>query len=94
MKLYIREVLIGADRLLNAILRGSADETLSSRAYRMHCEKQPYWGWLAGFINALFFWRPSHCENAWKYEASRWNPQIVDDTAGLPYPIRDGVPRA
>jgi hypothetical protein len=33
VRLYIRNVLVGIDQLLNAILLGSPDECISTRAY-------------------------------------------------------------
>lgn len=60
-------VLIAIDQLANAIVRGDPDETLSSRAYRMHRKGQPYWGWTMHFINGLFFDR-NHCLKAWESE--------------------------
>ena len=67
MKRYALNLLIAVDQLVNAILRGDPDETLSSRAYRMQLKGQRYWGWTATFINALFFDR-NHCRKAWEAE--------------------------
>ena len=68
--------------MVNALLRGDPDETLSSRAYRMHLKGQPYWGWLANVIDALFFWQraPRHCERAYLSEVER--RQFPDVYAG------------
>lgn len=71
---WITQVLIAIDQLLNALLRGWADETLSSRAHRMYVKGQPVWGGVANIIDILFFWErnPGHCERAYKAEARRW----------------------
>jgi hypothetical protein len=75
-------VVIAADQMVNALLRGDPDETLSSRAYRMHLKGHPYWGWLANAIDALFFWQraPRHCERAYLSEVER--RQFPDVYAG------------
>ena len=72
MKQYILNLLIGIDILINAILRGSPYETLSSRAHRMREKGQPYWGWTAGMIDALFlalFKQRDHCRSAWRHDS-------------------------
>ena len=73
MRVWFLNIAIAIDQLANAVLRGDPDETLSSRAYRMHMKGQPYWGWLANAIDALFFWQraPRHCERAYLSEVER-----------------------
>jgi len=68
-KKYIVQVLIGIDQLGNAIFGGWADETLSSRSYRLHHKK----GWLIAekFINTLFFFEKDHCRMAYEAELNR-----------------------
>lgn len=56
----------------NVLLGGYADEAMSSRAHRMRLKGHRYWGWTANFIDWLFFWQASHCEQAYKAEAKRW----------------------
>lgn len=70
MKNYIFKILVALDQLLNAVLGGWADETLSSRAYRAHRDKK-FWGWLKYPINWLFWWQTDHCLEAYKYEVAR-----------------------
>ena len=41
MKKYAYQLLIAADQLINALLGGYPDETLSSRIYRNACLKTP-----------------------------------------------------
>lgn len=82
MRIWALNVVIAADQMVNALLRGDPDETLSSRAYRMHLKGQPYWGGLANVIDALFFWQraPRHCERAYLSEVER--RQFPDVYAG------------
>ena len=79
MKEYLLNLALAFDQLLNAVLRGDPDESLSSRAHRMRTKGQPYWGWTANAIDLLFFWQrtPGHCERAYLNEcrnpvAARW----------------------
>ena len=58
----MRQVLIALDQLLNAMLGGWADETLSARAHRE--------GW-SRWIDLLFFWQPEHCKNSYLSEMNR-----------------------
>jgi hypothetical protein len=61
---YIKNNLIAIDQLINAILGGSPDETLSAYAWRNQ-------DWRYKFINALFFWQENHCKNAYDAEVTR-----------------------
>jgi hypothetical protein len=63
-------VLIALDQLLNVLLGGWADETLSSRAYRMDGLKRR-WTLARRAIDALFFWQPQHCWQAYHAERAR-----------------------
>ena len=56
---YGKAVLIAADQLLNALLAGWPDETLSSRAWRW--EQNGVRSWPRRFIDRLFFWEQDHC---------------------------------
>lgn len=53
-------VLIAIDQLLNTILWGYPDETLSSRAYRMD-GKKARWTLARKLIDGIFFWQEEHC---------------------------------
>ena len=75
---YWFHVAVAFDQLLNAIFGGKCDETLSSRAYRLHIERNrsiPY-----RLINALFFFQEDHCKEAYQSELDR---------AHLPSSMRD-----
>ncbi len=54
-----RSVLIAADQLVNALLGGWPDETLSSRAWRLHVAGLR--SWPCRLIDSLFFWEDNHC---------------------------------
>ena len=69
--MHLLQILVAIDQLLNAIVGGYADETLSARAYRMRAKGQPYWGWAANAIDELFFWQEGHCELAYLAEVKR-----------------------
>lgn len=71
MKQYLRNILISIDQLVNTLLAGHPDETLSSRAYRAEQSGQRYWGWTRRFIDLLFFWEQEHCKNAHLTEQRR-----------------------
>ena len=70
IKNYLFNVLVGFDQFLNTVLAGWADETLSSRAHRVHQQGKP-WGFLRNIINLLFWWQDDHCLLAYNYEKSR-----------------------
>ena len=56
---YGKAVLIAADQLVNALLAGWPDETLSSRAWRW--EKDGVRSWPRRVIDRFFFWEEDHC---------------------------------
>lgn len=83
MDAWLLQVLIGLDQLVNTLVGGFADETLSSRAHRMREKGQPYWRWTAAFIDMLFFWQKEHCKAAWHSEMKRLQlpPHMRDSTS-------------
>ena len=58
---YGKRTLIAVDQLINTLLGGWPDETLSSRAYRMAVDGHP---WLMRAIDglAMLFGDKNHCE--------------------------------
>ena len=64
MRFRIKQTLIALDQLLNAVLGGWADETLSSRSYR----EKPR---LAKFIDTLFWFDKDHCYESYVSEQLR-----------------------
>lgn len=51
---YAYKLLVACDQLLNALLDGWPDETLSSRCWRWH--KDDVRSWPCRIIDALFWW--------------------------------------
>ncbi len=62
---YPRSVAVAVDQLLNALLNGWPDESLSSRAWRA---SEAGTAWPKKLINALFFWQKDHCLSAYTNE--------------------------
>lgn len=63
---YQHKVGLALDQLLNAMLGGYPDESLSARAFRWHRDGKrsyPY-----RIINAMFFWMKDHCRSAYHCE--------------------------
>jgi hypothetical protein len=77
MKHWFYQLFIAVDQLLNVLVtpfqEGAwADETLSSRAYRMDEIRRPWGRFWRPVIDALFFWQgPGHCRNAYEKERAR-----------------------
>ena len=63
---YWKNVLIAVDQLVNSLLAGFPDETLSSRAWRW--EKDGVRSWPRCLIDHLFFWEPNHCRESFQSE--------------------------
>ena len=64
------QIAIAFDQLCNTFIGGWADETLSSRAWRLR-EAGPGWAAARRVIDALFFWQRGHCEAAYRSELER-----------------------
>lgn len=58
LKHYVVQVAIAFDRLVNAVIRGEAGETLSSVAYRKERDKKPF-GVMRPIIDRIFY--DGHC---------------------------------
>lgn len=70
---WFLQLLIAVDQLLNVLvtpLHGGAwaDETLSSRAWRMEAKGRPWGRALRPMIDALFWWDPRHCYTSYLAE--------------------------
>lgn len=63
---YLRKVLISIDQLINTLLGGWPDETLSSRCYRW--AKDGVYIWPQKTVNSLFFWQKDHCKSSYENE--------------------------
>lgn len=77
MKTYLLHLGIALDQLVNALLAGDPDESLSSRAHRMRLKGHRWWGWMAGAIDRLFFWQDGHCRMAYEAEVERRQSQAI-----------------
>ena len=76
VKEWCYQVFIGVDQLINTILDGSADETMSSRCFRLN--HIPTYRYLELFVNVIFYplQGPDHCEHAyWKEVLGRQVPE-------------------
>ncbi len=67
----IKQILIAIDQLFNALLGGYADETLSSRAWRLYTRDRLSGRILKPVIDTLFFFDKDHCYNAFLSEVKR-----------------------
>jgi hypothetical protein len=76
MRHWLLQVLIAFDQLVNALLNGWADESLSSRAWRMWLKDKPFGKLFRPVIDALFIWQSGkmdHCHRAYDHELQRYN---------------------
>ncbi len=67
-------VAIAVDQLVNALLSGSSDETLSARAYRcsaLRARPKRRWVLARWLIDCLFFFQSNHCRLAYESELNR-----------------------
>lgn len=63
---YGKRTLIAVDQLLNTLLGGWPDETLSSRCYRW--ARDGVRTWPCKFVDGLFFWQKEHCKSSYESE--------------------------
>ena len=63
---YWKKVLIALVQLVNAVLAGWPDETMSSRAWRW--EQNGVRSWPRRLIDRLFLWEPNHCRESYLSE--------------------------
>jgi hypothetical protein len=76
----LKHILIALDQLVNTLLGGWPDETLSSRAYRWSAAGKRHWP--MRFLDVLFFWEVLHCYNSYLSEANR--TQLPPSLRGCP----------
>lgn len=69
MRRYLKQVLIAFDQLINALLGGWADESLSAHAWRQHLEGNRNWPYL--LIDAILFFDGNHCRTSYESELER-----------------------
>lgn len=68
---YLFQVLLSLDQLFNTILGGMADESLSSRAWRMENKNKKIGKILRPVIDGIIFWDKDHCYNSFISEVKR-----------------------
>ena len=66
---YVTKVAVAIDQLINAVLGGYPDESLSAHAYRWHREGKT--SIPRRLINLLFFRQVDHCHAAYLNERKR-----------------------
>ena len=66
LKTYIVNILLGIDQLVNVLMFGDPDETISSRAGRV-CPDSIF----TKTIDFIFFWKKDHCQRAIEKEGYR-----------------------
>jgi len=69
---WLVRILVGLDRMVNAIIGGNPAETLSSVAYRKHRDGGRF-GFMMHVVNTLFMSK-THCEDAYKSDRSQILP--------------------
>jgi len=67
---YILQVLLGIDQLVNTLLGGYADESISSRCWRLR-NKSSFWSFMRVLVDTLFFFQTNHCQKAYESEQLR-----------------------
>ena len=66
----LKNIAIAFDQLINTLIGGMADETLSAKAWRMRLVS-PAWHAAQVVIDALFFWQEEHCKQSYFAEFER-----------------------
>lgn len=68
---YLINLGVALDQLLNALLLGAPDESLSSRAYRADRDGKAFGKFFRPVIDTAFFWQDRHCYQAYLAEVHR-----------------------
>ena len=68
---YLKQVLLGIDQLFNTLTGGYADETLSSRVWRLENKGKLSGKIFRPLIDFLFFFQEEHCYNSFLAEVQR-----------------------
>ena len=62
MKQYLKNILTAISQLLNSVLAGNPDQTISGRVgYKAYITRSWYWLFIEWGINTLFWFDPEHC---------------------------------
>lgn len=81
IKRYLLNNAIALDQMFNALLGGSPDETLSSRAYRTEQQQKIFGRFFRPLIDLMFFFDPLHCYKSYLAEIDRL--QLPDNMQDL-----------
>ena len=65
-KKYIHNVLVSLDQLVNTLLGGDVDETISSRCGK---GKNAFWRFMAHIVDFLFY--KGHCKDNIEYDEGK-----------------------
>lgn len=69
LRQYILNILISLDQLVNVLIGGKPDETISSRAGKGRLEGSIFWTYAADFIDLLFYpLEKNHCFNSIEWD--------------------------
>lgn len=68
MKSYLVNLAVAFDQLVNALLLGFPDETLSSRAYRTEQDRKILGMILRPVIDTVLWFDPNHCKKSYESE--------------------------
>ena len=66
VKQYLSNVVYSLDQLVNTLLGGFADESLSARSFRLSSTYRA-WYIIMVIINTVFM-NPNHCKHAFEHE--------------------------
>jgi hypothetical protein len=89
VKFFLVQLFLTFDQLLNVVLLGYADETLSARAWRAYAKRRIFGRIFKPVIDGLFFWQSQpndlgHCYNAYLKEKDRRT--LPPEYRGLEFP--------
>jgi hypothetical protein len=77
---WVKKVLIGLDQLVNAILEGDPDETISSRAFKAKLEGK-WWGFvLCKILNVI---DTGHCEESVEWDEGESKQEVLKHEKGI-----------
>lgn len=66
---YWKQILVAFDQLINAVFRGYADESMSSRSWRAYRDGKRRWTKV--LIDRLLWFDKNHCEKSYMSEMER-----------------------
>lgn len=74
---YFVRVAAAVSQLVNALLGGHNNMTLSARTHLKSRLHGGVWEQLRRAINALFFWQGDHCRRSWQGDVE-WSAEVVE----------------